>query len=139
MNESLSWDVLKAASRPGYVASSSGASVELSLREWCGDVLLTGATRTFFGEALLKVAPNIFRHFFLFDDNSWMLLYGYPRFLARDMYQSKEATVDGLKRYSELSEERRHDGAHFVRTAEEALRDLDISKRDIAKFSLMVY
>ena len=139
IDESLSWDVLKAASRPGYVVSSSGASVELSLRGWCGDVLLTAATRAFFGEALLELAPDIFRHFFLFDDNSWMLLYGYPRFLARDMYQGKEASVDGLTRYFELSEECRHDNAYFVRTAEKALRDLDISKLDIAKIFLMVY
>ena len=55
------------------------------------------------------------------------------------MYQGKEASVDGLKKYFELSEERRHDNAYFVRTAEKALRDLDISKRDIAKIFLMVY
>ena len=134
IDQSLSWDVLKGPSKPDYVISLDKTCAELSLKGWCGDVLLNAATRAFFGEALLETAPDIFRHFFLFDDNSWTLLYRYPRFLARDMYDGKEATVAALTRYFELPEARRRDSSYFVQTTEMAQRDLDISNRDKAKF-----
>lgn len=139
IDQSLSWDVLKATSRPGYIVSSCDSSVTLSLKGWCGDVLLNAATRAFFGEALLEVAPDVFRDFFLFDDNSWMLLYNYPGFLARDMNRGKDASVAALIKYFGLPKEQREDNAYFVRTAEKALRDLYVSNRDIATIFLMVY
>ena len=139
IDQSLAWDVLKRPSKPDYVISLDNNCVELSLKGWCGDVLLNAATRAFFGEALLETAPDIFRHFFLFDDNSWTLLYRYPRFLARDMYHGKEATVAALTKYFEIPGARRRDSSYFVQTTERALRDLDISNRDKAKIFLMVY
>ena len=139
IDESLSWEVLKATPRPKYVIASGDTFAELSLKGWCGDVLLNAATRAFFGESLLEVAPDIFRDFFVFDDNSWMLLYGYPRFLAQNMYEGKDAAVAALTKYFEQSQERRQDNAFFVRTLEKGLRDLEIKERDIAKTFLMMY
>ena len=139
IDESLSWKVLQAAPRPKYVAASGDTSVELSLKGWCADVLLNAATRAFFGESLLQVAPDLFRDFFLFDDNSWMLLYGYPRFLAQDMYRGKDAAVSALIKYFDQSPELRQDSAFFVRTLEKALKDLDIHEQDRACFFLMTY
>lgn len=140
IDRSLSWDVLASASTiPEYIVSSKGACVELSLKKWCGDVLLNAATEAFFGKSLLAAAPDVFRSFFAFDDDSWMLLYNYPRFLARDMYRGKDASVDALTKYFELPKEFREDRAFFVRTLEQGLRDLDIDDRDIAKTFLMMY
>ena len=136
---SLRWDVLTSEVAPGYVVAEKGGWVELSLKKWCGDVLLNAATEAFFGKSLLAVAPDVFSSFFAFDDDSWMLLYNYPRFLARDMYRGKDASVAALTKYFELPEEFREDRAFFVRTLEQGLRDLDIDDQDIAKAFLMMY
>ena len=129
----------KGVARPGYVVGGGDEFVDVGLKAWCGDVLLNAATRAFFGEALLEVAPDIFRDFFLFDDNSWMLIYRYPRFLAKDMYRGKDASIDGLTEYFELPKERRKDEAFFVRTLEKGMRDLGIKERDIANTFFFVY
>ena len=139
IDKSLAWHVLSSASTPEYVISSEEACVELSLKKWCGDVLLNAATQAFFGQSLLAVAPDVFRNFFAFDDNSWMLLYRYPRFLARDMYHGKDASVAALAKYFELPMEPREDKAYFVQILEQALKDLDIDNQDIAKTFLMMY
>lgn len=139
IDQSLSWRVLASVAVPEYVISSKEGGVELSLKRWCGDVLLNAATQAFFGKSLLAAAPDIFRDFFAFDDDSWMLLYNYPRFLARDMYRGKDASVAALTKYFELPEESREDRAYFVRTLEQGLRDLDIDNQDIAKCFLMMY
>lgn len=53
---------------------------------------------SFFGEALLEIEPDLFRTSFDFDDDSWMLLYRYPKFLAKRLYRSKDAAIDAMTR-----------------------------------------
>ena len=113
--------------------------VEISLKGWCSDVLLEAATRAFFGDALLEIEPDLFRHFFTFDDNSWMLLYKYPRFLARHMYNAKDAAVHALTQYFKLPRDKREGETWFVRTLESEQRSLGIDDRDIANLMMMVY
>lgn len=111
----------------------------LSLKRWCGDVLLQAATKAFFGESLLEIQPDLLDNFVDFDDNSWMLMYRFPRFLAQAMYQAKDAAIDGLERYFQTPKECRRDAAWFVQTLETEQRRLGIGDRDIATIILMVY
>jgi len=135
IDESLRWERMSVK----YILKSTESSREISLKGWCGDVLLDAATRAFFGESLLQIEPDLFRDFFDFDDNSWMLLYRYPRFLAKDMYRAKDAAIDALTKYFALPKESRSGEAWFIRTLEAEQRQLGIGDRDIATLMLMVY
>jgi len=135
INTSLQWNNI-----PGKSVHKDGTlSKVISLKQWCGDVLLEAATKAFFGNALLKLQPDLFRDFFTFDDNSWMLMYRYPRFLAKDMHKAKDAAINALTKYFELPRAKRQGEAWFVRTLELEQRSLGIGDRDIATLILMVY
>lgn len=73
---------------------------------------------------MFEVAPNIFDDFFLFDDNNWMLLYRYRRFLAKDVCGARDKLADVLTAYLKLPKERRQEETWFMKTWERALRDL---------------
>ena len=122
-----------------YIIRSSEISLDISLRGWCADVSLNAATRAFYGESLLQNQPDLFRKFFDFDDNSWMLMYRYPRFMTTSMYQAKDAAIDALTQYFATPRGSRLGEAWFVRTLEAEQRQLGIGDRDIATLNLMVY
>ncbi|KAK8131988.1 cytochrome P450 oxidoreductase [Apiospora kogelbergensis] len=135
ISKSLTWPNIAGS----YVVESKPHKKLVSLKGWCSTVLLEAATDAFFGDAFLKMAPNLLNDFFDFDDNSWMLMYRYPRVLARNMYQSKQNAIDYLTAYLDLSLEDRPGAAWFVTTMEEEQRALGIQSRDIATLLMMVY
>lgn len=136
INNSLKWKNISGC----YVSKEvDDQTKEINLKAWCGDVLLEAATRAFFGDSLLEIQPDLFRHFFDFDDNSWMLVYKYPRSLAKKMYAAKDATADAIIRYFNLPRDKRPGEAWFVRTLEAEQRSLGIKTEDIALLMLMVY
>lgn len=146
IDRALTWNILGAREEPlarykhAVAGDGTPSSVKVYLKQWCGDVLVNAATRAFFGDAMLDVSPDLLRDFFTFDDNSWMLIYRVPRFLATDLYRGLDATVDGLQRYFELPREKRGGKeAWFVKSLETSMRGLGIGVRDIAKMFLMVY
>ncbi|KAI9879019.1 MAG: hypothetical protein M1830_009818 [Pleopsidium flavum] len=132
-------ELLRCDSLLPSTSSSPSSWKELSLVDWCGDVLLNAATRAFFGEKLLEIEPNLLRDFFDFDNNSWMLMYRYPPFLAKEMNRAKTRAIDGLTAYFALPKDQRTGEAWFVRTLEAEQRKLGIGDRDIATLILMVY
>lgn len=138
IDESLHWDSMSLTPKK-YILGSNEMSKDISLKGWCADVLLDAATRAFYGESLLQNQPDLLQDFFDFDDNSWMLMYRYPSFLASSMYQAKDAAIDGLTQYFAMPKESRGGEAWFIRTLEAEQRQLDIGDRDIATLSLMVY
>ena len=139
IDESLRWDRMSANINDKYILRSGDLFKDVSLKGWCAEVLLNAATRAFYGETLLQNQPDLFRDFFDFDDNSWMLMYRYPRFMARSMYQAKDAAVDALTQYFAMPKESRRGEAWFIRTLEAEQRQLGIGDRDIATLNLMVY
>jgi hypothetical protein len=136
INNALQWENVSG----NYVSKDTDTeSKEISLKAWCGDVLLEAATRAFFGDALLEIQPDLFRHFIAFDDNSWMLIYRYSRFLAKPMYSAKDTVTDALTRYFKLPRDKRVGEAWFVRTLESEQRSLGIKDHDIATLMMMIY
>lgn len=135
INGTLVWERISAATE----VRDYQCLKRLSLKRWCGDVLLQAATNAFFGETLLEMQPDLLHHFDIFDDNSWMLMYRFPRFLAKNMYLAKDAAIDALEKYFETPKECRSGSAWFVQTLETEQRGLGINNRDIATLILMVY
>lgn len=143
INGSLVWEVISAETvvraDNDNDENKNSTITRLSLKKWCSDVLLQAATKAFFGESLLNLQPDLLDNFVDFDDNSWMLMYRFPRFLAQSMYRAKDAAIDGLEKYFRTPTHCRTDAAWFVRTLEREQRQLGIGDRDIATLILMVY
>lgn len=133
------WTTIISNTRSRLIESDGDSTVHISLKEWCGDVLLDAATRAFFCERQLEIQPDLFQRFFEFDDDSWMLLYRYPRFLSRRMHRAKDVAIDAMTKSFELTLDRRQDAAWFVQTLEKEQKQLGIDERDIATLQLMVY
>lgn len=121
------------------VLSSTADQRTVSLLQWTRDTLLDGATTAFFGNALLKIEPNLFESFSDFDDNSWKLTYRIPRPWSNDMYAAKQKAQNALATYFALPKEQRPGETWMVRTLETEMRGLGIESPDIAAFLMMVY
>ncbi|ROV93123.1 hypothetical protein VSDG_07346 [Cytospora chrysosperma] len=65
INDMLRWDRISGQSVKTFTENSK----TVSLWKWCGEVLVHAATKTFFGEAIYRVAPYVVSDFFTFDDN----------------------------------------------------------------------
>ncbi|KAF2875750.1 cytochrome P450 [Massariosphaeria phaeospora] len=121
------------------VLARHGTTREISLLKWSQHVLLEGATRSFFGDALLDLEPNLFESFFQFDDSSWKLPYRIPSILARDVKKAQAITEKALANYFDLPAERRSDASSLVHQVELFMRASRIQSNDIGVLVLMFY
>ncbi len=135
IDQSLHWKSIHAPT----VVNDGEQLKQLSLKRWCGDVLLKAATKAFFGELLLEIQPDLLDHFFDFDDDSWMLMFRVPRIFAQSMYRCKDAIIHALTKYFQMPRDRRRDAAWYVQTIETEQRQLGIDDRGIATLIVMVY
>ncbi|MCJ1246422.1 hypothetical protein MMC30_003629 [Trapelia coarctata] len=114
------------------IVRSSGDSKVVSLRNWCSAVLGAATIEAFFGTTLLELNPQLPEDFHIFDVNSWMFLYQYPRGAAKAMFNSLERTTRAFTRYFDLPIKERSQACHYIRTLEAKQRDAGISSRVIA-------
>lgn len=121
-----------------YYYYDDGSKVVL-LKEWCGDVLVEAATRAFFGDTLCEMQPDLCKQFYTFDDESWKLIYRFPRFLAPKLYAAKDTITASFVRWFRLPPEKRQGEAWFVRTLEAEQRVLGVDEDEIAKLMVMIY
>ena len=132
---SLTWENI-----PESIIHSSLADEKcVSLLGWCRQVLLEGATRSFFGDRLLELQPDLLDTFFTFDDNSWQLTYQVPHFLSRKMRSAKQNAIEALTQYFKFPPHQRQGESWLVRNLEAEMRNVCIEEKDIAAFSMMIY
>lgn len=128
IHHSLRWDSIS----NNTIHSSTSDTKTLSLLGWTRDVHLDSAARSFFGDRLLEVEPDLFRTFLDFDDNSWKFTYRLPLFMSQDMYRAIEKLIDAFTAYFELPMEERSGSAWFVQTLETEMRQVGIGSSYIA-------
>lgn len=111
---------------------------QISLMEWCGEVLIGGATKAMFGDELLRIEPELISTFMDFNDDAWMLLFKYPRFAAPRMYAARDKIVDSLLQYSRSSEKPVGESylVQFVRTNAEKF---EVEERDCARMIFILF
>ena len=133
----LLWESIK---HMDIALPTEGTSVvALPLYKWCADVLVNAATRAFFGESLLRDNPELLQDFYAFDDDSWMLTYQYPRFLARNLHSAKTNITNAFTRYYQLPLEERSRACYHVRMQEARQREAALGERDMAIITQMFY
>lgn len=135
IQQSLQWHKLPENVSPYY----SQEAKTVSLLEWCCEVLLDAATHAFFDDYLMEIDSKLFKHFFVFDELSWKLHFGYPRVFARKMYSAKDRIIDALTTYFERPIHERKGQAWLVGNLESEMRLLGIENRDIAAIIMPLY
>lgn len=135
IHEALLWDKISGK----VILSMTQDSKKISLLNWTRQVLLDTATRTFFGDALLEIEPDLSRIFCEFDDDSWQLHFKYPRFLSKRMYTARDKIANALVVYFRLPEEYRQGAAWITRSFEAEMRRREIADTDIAAILIAVF
>jgi hypothetical protein len=113
--------------------------LQISLSKWVQHVLIEGATRSFFGDALLALEPKLLDSFTQFDESSWKLSYRIPPIFAKDCLQPKAIAERALARYFDLPIEQRSDESRVIREIESVLRVSGIPSTDMGILVLMFY
>ena len=111
----------------------------LSLYRWTRQVLVSSATTTFFGRALLTQTPNFLQTFYTYDSTSWKLLYKYPSFFASDVNTAKNGIVNTLIAYLTLPISERQDASWLMLTLEREQRAIGIDTANIAAMMLLAH
>ncbi len=128
IEQQMNWDNIPNS----CIVEASTEKKVVSLRNWCADVLDLATVQAFFGMTLLELNPDLLDDFHIFDFNSWMLLYQYPRMFAKPMYESMERGTRAFTRYFELPVEKRSEACHYIRMVEAKQRSAGMTDRDIA-------
>ena len=135
INDAVTWEKIK----PEIVLQSTSEVRTLSLLGWCREVLLEIPTRVFFGDRLLSIEPDLIDAFSVFDTQSWKLHFGYPKFLAQELYAARDKINVALTFYFRLSPAERPDACFLISSLEVEMRKLSIGDEDIAAITMPLY
>lgn len=135
INQELHWDKMCGI----YDHVTHLHAKQTSLLNWCGHVMVSGATDALFGTRLGQIEPNFVQTFLDFDEAGWMLIYRLPRFAAGRMFRAKDRLTAALEQYFKTPEDRRLDSAWLITALEQEQRHCGISDEDIARMFLMIY
>ncbi|PVH76245.1 cytochrome P450, partial [Cadophora sp. DSE1049] len=90
-------------SDPRVAAAGSKNDGELvSLFRWGRYVLAEAGTKAFLGPEIFNIDPDFVQHYLDWEDLSWKIPYGHPKFLSKDMFQAEEVLVQALMKYFAL-------------------------------------
>ncbi|KAK4184517.1 cytochrome P450 [Podospora australis] len=77
--------------------SKQDDSAEVSLYAWIKEKLFEASVIALFGSELLRMYPDLHRDFWVWERNLMTLLFGTPKFLARDAFEARENMLDKLE------------------------------------------
>jgi Cytochrome P450 len=137
IDNAMSWEHM--TEKAIILESADKKERTVALLEWTQEVLLESATRTFFGDRLLAIEPELFKNFLCFDDNSWLFTYHIPKPWSKEMFAAKDVVQKALATYYELPTHNRPGEAWIVRKMENEMRSVGIESRDIAAMLTMIF
>lgn len=120
------------------ILSSSSDTKVVSLHCWCRDVLIEAQSRAFFGEYLQELEPQMTLIFDQWDNNSWMIPYQYPAFMAKAAIEPRDRLIKTLNRYLNSPRERLSGGVPFVRELVDEEHHAGLSTEDSARILMII-
>ncbi|KAF2202265.1 cytochrome P450 [Delitschia confertaspora ATCC 74209] len=136
INKKMSWKQLR---RTPKAIVTPGEPSTVSLLEWTTSIMLEGATQAFFGEALLKIDPNMLDDYSYFDKHSWKLIYKIPPPWSSGMRRARDRVRSTFARYFNLPVEERSDACWMVKALEVEMRACGIGPGDIGAYLMSIY
>lgn len=124
---------------PEGIKSFNGGQRAHSMREWITTSFLDAATLALYGEKLFELDSNFKEHFLAFDENNWMFLYHFPKFLSAPMDVPKRKVLHTFTAYYNFPLGERSEMAPFLQSIEAEQRKVSLNHSDIASIAFMIY
>lgn len=106
--------------------------VHVSLRRFCGKILIEAATASYFGRTFSDIDPDIVNVFHKFDSEVWKLIYNYPRQLSKGVRFARDRLVAVLTAHFQLPQSQRQGEAWFTKALEEEQRRIGLTEKEMA-------
>ena len=135
VNSMVRWDNLKMGETCDR--QSSEKTVSLSLIEWTSHAFIHSTTDMYWGKRIFEIDPTILETYTIWEKTNWKYVFQIPRLFSRDMYDARDKLVDAFTGYFQLPKNERTDAAWFVPIAEEEMRDIGSSDRDLGRAHML--
>lgn len=110
-----------------------------SLYSLCRVFIVEAATRSLFGQHLHEIEPNIVDLMSEFNENAWMVVFGYPKMLSNAVSGVKQKVITALVKFIRLPKEKRRKEAWIMKNMLAAMDLVDIDIESRASMLLMSY
>ena len=110
-----------------------------SLLWWCREILIDSATRTFFGDRLLQMDPDIISTFIKFDDLNWQFILKYPAVLSKEMTTARNRVIKSLTTYFQQNREKRSGASGLILALENEMRAQGLTDEDVAALLMLTF
>ena len=135
IDENLQWEKLAGPS----VMEISETYIQLSLKTFCRGKLIDMISHYMFGEKLYQIEPNIAEHMVQFNDDAWMVLFRYPKFMAPKLAKSRQKIQEAFRKYIQIPREQRSDAMWGMQNIIAAQEQAGIREKDRTALLLLVY
>ncbi|KAF2867711.1 cytochrome P450 [Massariosphaeria phaeospora] len=125
--------------RCAAVRAREGKDVVVSLLDLTVELFIAQSTTSYFGPALLELAPDLVSSFMAWEYVNWKFLFQLPDVFARDMLAAKKAITDAFTGYYRLPRSERPGAVGFVTDLEDMLREVGLSEDEMGNFTLLHY
>ncbi|KAI1203674.1 cytochrome P450 [Nemania serpens] len=117
-----------------------GGSFRLtSLYSLCRVFMVEAATQSLFGKHLHEIEPNIVDLMTEFNENAWMVVFGYPKILSSAVSGAKQKIMTALAKFIQIPKEKRTQEAWVVKNMLAAMDLVDIDIESRASMLLMSF
>ena len=122
------------------VKAHYGASVNsVSLKDFCGRIMVEALTRTLFGNGIFDVEPNIVQYIIDFNQDAWMLVFKYPQPAGSKLNRARDMLLNAFVAYMQGPPEVRSGPAWLIEIVMKQYESLDVRDEDRAALTLMIY
>lgn len=138
ITEFLAWKNIRDDDKIKGLRTSS--SIErTSLLRFCGRVLIEAGTRSYWGERLWQLAPNMLETFYDLDHTVWKLLFRFPPMFSKDANLARDTIIGILEKYYKLPLHEREDAAWWTKAMETESRAIGLTEQEMAATILIIY
>jgi hypothetical protein len=118
--------------------SSTSRSNPLQLRVWCAEIINDAVCHALLGTQFTRTHPQYLDAFFRFNTSGWKLIFGYPRWIAPQLYQDRDEMLTCLEEFLKLPRAYRSDQSWLIHCMEDESRALGIDEKDMASMWAMI-
>ncbi|KAL9079317.1 MAG: hypothetical protein Q9157_001793 [Trypethelium eluteriae] len=137
INDFLTWGHMDRD--PELPVYKSADTMELSLLDWCGKLLIEAGTKTYWGRALWQMSPDMLDTFYSLDRGMWKILFQYPQAFSKEVIAARNSITGMLTDYYKLPFEQRSDAAWFTKSLETESRAAGLSEEEMAAAIMILF
>lgn len=122
-----------------YITASGEGWVNLRLMKFVSDYFVDVGQRTYFGETLGEIDPNLVWMFLELEDRSWQILYEIPALFAKKAHAARDGMIHSIQKWFDSPRENRSDRSWWMNTMESEMKALGFNTREMASTVVSIY